>query len=151
MLLAEILKDFPDSRYNRVVDSLGNIDFQGIKIAIENRKGSIRQGEGYDGEEFKTKMFYPYGFIINALGADGDDIDVFVGPNKKSNKVFIVRQQIDGKYDEDKVMFGFDNEFHARDAYLAHFDTHKYLGPITEMTVDDFKEFLKNHKGGRIG
>ena len=129
-------------------DSLPTTEFQGIKIAIENRKGSTRTGEDEDGEEWKTKMFYPYGYIINTEGVDGDEIDCFVGPVKDAKDVFIIHQRVDGQYDEDKCMMGFGDELHARDAFLAHYDDQSYLGKITRMTVEDFKAALKNHKRG---
>lgn len=124
------------------------ITFQGIQIGIENPANSIRKGKDAHGEPYKAKMFHPYGFIKNTEGCDGDEIDCFVGPNNNSENVYIVHQKVDGKFDEDKVMLGFDSEIHARDAFLACYDDYSFLGPITTISMKEFKEKLKNHKPG---
>jgi len=119
-------------------------DFQGISVSVENRKGSIRRGKQKGGKEWEMKMFYLYGRIPYTKGKDGEAVDCFIGPNKESQKVFVIHQRTpDGKhYDEDKCMLGFDDEEHARDAFLAHYDSQKFLGEITEMGIDKFKEKL---------
>jgi hypothetical protein len=143
MLLEDYVKGMRKSKYMK--DDLPivyEIDFQGLPICIENPIGSIRKGISPEGRRWETKFLYPYGFIKNTESlADNDGIDVFIGPNLQSNKVFIIHQRIDDRYDEDKVMLGFDTEESARDAYLAHFDTQKMLGPITEMSIEEFKQF----------
>lgn len=125
--------------------------FQGIKISIENPKGSIRKGEDEDGEKWKTKMYYPYGFIKNTEGVDGDEIDCFIGPNPNAESVYIIRLKDDDH--EDKVMLGFPSREHARDAFCVHYDQPQdHLGPITEMTMENFKSAIARHKKGtRIG
>jgi hypothetical protein len=133
-------------------DSESNIDFQGLKIHIENPQGSIRKGEDSHGEQFEVKMFYPYGEILGTEGVDGDPIDCFVGPVNDAPFVFIVREKVDGKYDEDKCFLGFSDELHARNAFLAHYDDASHLGPIDKMTIEDFKKAIKSHKKGtRVG
>jgi len=119
----------------------GRLSFQGMDIAIENRKGSVRKGTDEDGEKWKTKMFYPYGYIRGTMGVDGDAVDCYIGDNRDSTKVFIVHQKnpFTGKFDEDKVMLGFDTKNQARDAYLAHYDSYEFLGEITEMDINEFK------------
>lgn len=146
MLLRQFLKGMSKSKYRITKDGLPMIDFQGIPIAIEQQVGSFREGVKADGTKWKTKFFYPYGFVVGAYknGDDGDEIDCFVGPNQESQRVFIFHQVINDKYDELKVLFGFDTEESARDAYLAHYDTQNYLGPISEMSVQQFKEFIGN-------
>jgi hypothetical protein len=131
----------------------GELNFQGLKIVIENRKGSVRKGVDNDGEEWRTLMFYPYGYIKgNNEGVDGDKVDVYIGPNKESRKVFVIHQKDPetGKYDEDKCMLGFNDERQARDAYLAHYDDYRFLGDIVEMDIDEFKQKLKIYKGKMI-
>jgi hypothetical protein len=144
-MASSVLWEAPAGNLKIVNDSLPSINFQGLEIVIENPVGSIRQGKKEDGTEFKTKFLYPYGYIANAIkdGDDGDEIDVFVGPNEGSAKVFIIHQRTQyDKYDELKVMLGFDTEESARDAYLAHYDTQDLLGHIKEMSIQDFKSFV---------
>jgi hypothetical protein len=150
-----LLQDIQDIRDGRLItfDELPETTFQGLKISIENKPGSVRKGIDQDGDKWKTKMFYPYGFIQKTEGADGDEIDCFIGPDKDSDKVFIIHSEIDGEFDEDKCMLGFSDKLHARDAFCAHYDQPaEHLGPITTMSIGDFKKALQKHKKGtRIG
>ena len=68
----------------------GETDFQGLKIAIENRKGSVRSGVDMNGEAWKTKLTADYGYVRKTEGTDGDEVDVFIGENVESSKVFII-------------------------------------------------------------
>lgn len=133
-------------------DLEGELHFKGLDIKIENEKGSVRSGTSDNGKKWSTKMLYPYGYISRTMGTDGDHVDVFVGDNEKSDKVFIVHQVVPetGKHDEDKVMLGFDNAKQAKKAYLAHYDSPKFFGSMTEMTFEKFKESLKKHKGKKL-
>lgn len=117
-------------------------EYQGVPLIIENGANTVREGTDEQGNPWKTTFLYPYGFIQKTNGADGEEIDCFVGPNPYSSNVYVIHQNIGGQYDEDKVMFGFDSEEAARCAYLAHFDTQGHLGPITAMTLVEFKQWL---------
>lgn len=118
------------------------VTIRGLTFAIENKKGNIRKGIDDDGEEWKTKLFYDYGFIKNSVGKDEDEVDAYLGPDKESDKVFIIHQKNpeNGKYDEDKCMVFFSDWNHARDAYLAHYDDYNFLGNHTEMDFETFKK-----------
>jgi hypothetical protein len=89
-----------------------------------------------------------YGYIRLTEGVDGDHIDCYIGPDKDSPYVFIVRQKNpkDSMYDEDKVMLGFWSEEEARDAYLAHYDDPNFLGEIDEYSMSEFKKLLKKRR-----
>ena len=123
----------------------GSTEVQGVPIAIENRKGSVRKGKNSDGTEWSTKFKAPYGYIKGTKGADGDEIDAYVGPDKDAPKVHVVHQHKDtGKgYDEDKVMIGFKSKGDAKKTFLQHYDDPKYLGPISTMTVEELKARAK--------
>jgi hypothetical protein len=130
----------------------GRVDMQGLKISIENRRGSIRQGVDPDGYEWKVKMYTPYGYIRGTEGTDGDHVDCYVGDNRKSEKVFIIHQKdpVTNKYDEDKVMLGFNTATEAKQAYLKQYDKPGYFMAMREVTMDEFKEMLKKKKGKRL-
>lgn len=118
------------------------IRFQGLLISIENPKGSARSGVDPDGHPWRIEMKYDYGYIRGTLGVDGDHVDCYIGPDATAENAYIVHQRKAGKwdqYDEDKVMLGFPSEAGARDAYLAHYDDPRFLGPITVMPMDEFK------------
>lgn len=107
------------------------IIWRGLRIRIENEPGQIRQHA--NGE---TRMVYPYGYFAGTDGVDGDEVDVFVGPNLMAPLVFVVHQRVAGdwnEYDEDKVMIGFDSADEAASAYLAHYDDPRFLGPMTAI------------------
>lgn len=122
----------------------GHTTVQGLPIAIENRKGSIRRGTDTDGHEWETRFKYDYGYIKGTEGKDGEEIDAYVGPDKDAPNAYVIHQRkATGKgYDEDKVMLGFPNERAASRAFLAHYDDKKFLGPITTLTVDELKTRL---------
>jgi hypothetical protein len=102
----------------------GFIDFQGIKIDVENKKGEYRRGKDKDGHEWKCLMHSHYGEIRDTEGTDGDKLDVYVGPNHDSSLVVVVRQlkPDTGAFDEDKVMLGYDSVEEAIGAYKKQYD-----------------------------
>jgi hypothetical protein len=122
------------------------IELNGMKIKIENPKDSIRRGTSPDGVQWETKMAHHYGEFQGTEGADGDKLDVFVGPRPDSSKVFVIDQvNEDGSFDEHKVMTGFTSEEAARAGYLANYEKGwTGLGAITEMPVGEFKSWAKS-------
>lgn len=82
-----------------------------------------------------------YGEIISSEGVDGDPVDVFLGPNPDAKCAYIVRQvePSSGKFDEQKVMLGFDTIIEAKRMYLAHYDTPAFFGGISRMSMGEFK------------
>ncbi|ATI15646.1 hypothetical protein [Bordetella phage vB_BbrM_PHB04] len=113
------------------------VKWNGLEIAIENPAGSVREGKGW-----RTKMKYDYGYVCRSEAVDGDEVDVYLGPElETAPTVYVVHQRKYGewaKYDEDKCMLGFPSEAAARAAYLEHYDDPRFLGPITAMPVDEF-------------
>src|SRR5947207_146513 len=90
----------------------GKFVWNGLTIAIENPRGSLRKGVGKNGRVWSQKMADHYGYIQRTVSeADGDHIDVFVGPNPESEWVFVVYQvnpESGRGFDEHKVMLGYD-------------------------------------------
>lgn len=129
----------------------GKTDVRGIPVAIENRKGSVRKGKNDDGSEWKTKYKVPYGYIEGTKGADGDEIDAYVGGDRDADEVYVVHQKDDkGKYDEDTVMLGFRSKAKARKAILDHYDDPKYVGSISTVAMDRFRDMLGKAKGKKL-
>ncbi|MFW1850120.1 PLxRFG domain-containing protein [Acinetobacter guillouiae] len=124
----------------------GHIRFQGLEIAIENPKGSERRGTDPNGKEWAHTMSDHYGYIKRTVGADSEQIDTYIGKNPESDQVFIVDQidQETGNFDEHKVMLGFDSQDNATKAYQSNFDKGWKVGQIRSMTVEQFKDWLKN-------
>ena len=120
-----------------------HIRAQGLEISIENPKGSVRSGKGPGGKKWRTNMVHDYGYIKGSLGVDGDHVDCYVGPNKDADTVYIVHQRKAGdwkRFDEDKCMIGFSSEAEAKIAYLKHYNDPRFLGPVTAMPVNEFKQ-----------
>jgi hypothetical protein len=126
----------------------GHTEHQKIQIAIENRKGSVRKGTDKDGKPWRTVMKMPYGFVKGTKGADGEEIDCYVGPHKDAPNAYVVHQRkSDGTgYDEDKILFGHANKKDAVAAYLQHYNSDKFLGPVKEVPVERLKEMLSTGK-----
>jgi len=126
----------------------GHAVVSGIPIAIEKRIGDIRSGVGADGVKWKTRLSMPYGYIKGSEGADGEDIDCYVGPHKDAPNAYVVHQRkSDGTgYDEDKVLLGLRSKEEATKGYLAHYNSDKFLGPVKEVPVERLKEMLSTGK-----
>lgn len=129
-------------------------DFQGLKLSIENSAGSTRSWYDKDaGEHGETTMRFDYGYVRMSEGTDGDHVDVYVGPNREADTVWVVNQMRKPaftEFDEQKCMIGFDSEKDARDAYLQHYDDDRFLGEMFEMAFDDFKaEVLATRGNGK--
>jgi len=90
-----------------------------------------------------------YGYIKRTDGADGGNLDVFVGAEAEDSSlpVFVVNQvnPTTGKFDEHKVLMGFETEAAAEAAYLAEYDEGwQGLGDMQTMDSQSFKEWVKN-------
>ncbi len=125
----------------------GHVNFQGLEVTIENPAGSTRSGVSKAGKAWETPIVHHYGYVKRTEGADGDQVDVFIGPQETSDRVFVV-DQVDpetGKFDEHKVMLGFETENDAADGYLVNYEQGwKGLGAISEMDVSGFKGWLED-------
>lgn len=123
----------------------GHVDVQGLDISIENPRGSTRSGVGENGKPWSHVMTDHYGYIRRTEGADGEQVDVYLGPHPESDRVYVVDQidQKTGKFDEHKAMLGFDSEAAAVAAYKGNFDKGWKVGPVSAMSMDEFKAWLK--------
>ena len=128
----------------------GHININGFEITIENPKGSYRKGVDSNGKEWKIKMNNDYGYFLKSIGCDGDHIDVFLGSDFDSKKIFVVDQKINGKFDESKVMLGFKTSNEAKKAYLSNYEKDwKGFHKITEVDEETFKTWLYDGKKQR--
>lgn len=125
-----------------------HISFQGLPISIETRKGQTRSGTDANGKKWSVKLPYDYGYIKRTEGADGDHVDVCIGPHHQSDHVFVVDQHDhrDGKFDEHKVMLGYRTKSEAEHAYIAGFSDgkgHVRMKNVSAMPMAQFKQWLK--------
>jgi hypothetical protein len=116
------------------------VNFQGFPLDLEYLPGDVRHGK---------PLLYAYGEIQGAKGADGENLDIFVGPNMASPLVVVIHQAIadTGEYDEDKLMLGFDSRKDAIEAYIKMYSpdfvygTDSFALGSLWLWLDD----LKNH------
>lgn len=127
-----------------------HIRLHGLDIAIENPKGSVRKGvDPVTKKVWSVTMPYDYGYIKRTTGADGDHVDVCIGPDETSDKVWVV-DQVDlnsGAFDEHKCVFGCANEVEAMALYQSGFSDghgHDRMGAVTGMSMEEFKIWLKS-------
>jgi len=117
-------------------------------ISIETGVGGERKGVDADGKPWSVTMEHAaYGKIKGTRGADGDHLDIFVGPHPTSPHVFVLDQlDASGKFDEHKVLAGYRTPIDALHAYAnSYTDGAKdRIGGVTAFTPDQFKDWLKN-------
>jgi hypothetical protein len=126
--------------------------FQGLRVSIENRKGSIRRGVDPEGNPWETRMQNDYGYIKGSLGMDGDHVDCFLGPDPESETAYVISQRQPPafqKTEEQKVMLGFSGEAEAVAAFHAHYDDQRFLGEVRAMPMKEFKAKVLRTGEGR--
>jgi transcription elongation factor Elf1 len=126
----------------------GHVSLFGMDISIENAKGSKRSGVNKQGKKWSVTMPAHYGYICGTKGKDKDHIDVYIGPDEKSEKVYIVNQQKEeGGFDEHKCMICFNDRQTAIKTYDKAFTDD--LGPklrqsVVATTMEKFKKWLES-------
>jgi phage-related protein (TIGR01555 family) len=113
----------------------------GLYVVIETPKGHMRRGRGWE-----VEMPADYGYIRTFHGADGDQIDCYVGPDPSSPYVYVIDQLVtpEGSFDEHKVMLGYNTQEEAVSDYvLGHSNGGNLMGAVTAMSMDQFKKWLK--------
>lgn len=126
-----------------------HIRLHGLDIAIENPKGSVRKGvDPVTKKVWSVTMPCEYGEFKRVPGADGDNLDVFIGPNESSERIFIIDQRDinNFNYDETKCIMGVDTLEEARELYAQSFSDGKGLMRImslSEVQLPEFNHWLK--------
>jgi len=123
----------------------GHVKLQGLDISIENPRGSVRSSQPGARKQWSQEMAHHYGYIRRTEGADGDQIDTFIGTDIESPNIFVIDQidQRTGVFDEHKAMIGFKNPAAAKRGYLASYEQGWKSGPVTQMSIAEFKEWIK--------
>lgn len=121
----------------------------GIPCVIESAKGEIRQGRGWE-----VTMPTDYGYIQGTNSPEGrhEQFDCFIGPDRGSTKMWLIEQVDPGtmRFDEYKAMLGYSSKDDALQDYRLSFDDFGdgRIGEVREMSIAQFKEFLKGWKYG---
>jgi hypothetical protein len=123
----------------------GIVAWNGLRISIETPAGHWRIGKKEDGKLWFTKMRDAYGYIQRHEGADGDGVDVFLGPDLDSPWVHVINQT-NGRsatFDEHKCVIGCHTAAEARLLYMRNY-TKGWKGyhSCVRMSVEQFKRWL---------
>lgn len=125
-----------------------------IPVTIETAKGGTRSGIAPDGTEWSVKLDAHYGYVKRTTGADGDHVDVYIGPSPQSATVYVVDQYDPrtNKFDEHKAMLGFTSREEALAAYDKGFSDGS--GPrrrraVAEMGIDEFDRWANSPQSKR--
>lgn len=126
-------------------DTKKKIEFQGIEVNIDRPKGFVQKFKNGSTRTYKTD----YGFFPGTKSRDGEDLDTYIGPDKKAKNAYIISQKINGKIDEKKVMLGFGTEDSAKDMFLSHYSPEmksSVIGKIETVPMEEFKVNLGTAK-----
>ena len=130
----------------------GHVKVAGFNISIEQPKGSVRSGKDANGKKWSVTMNNTYGYMTDNVGVDGDHLDVFLSNDIDSwdqKNVYVVDQyNLDGTFDEHKVMLGFNDRDEATDAYFSNYDsswrTSKRKIITSTVPMDIFKKWIES-------
>ena len=120
-------------------------DFHGIPVVIEYRKGDVKPGKDPD-DDFGFEQLADYGFIPNTTtNEEGEGLDVFLGPEPESKRVFLVAlmnpHQLD-EFMEYKVLLGWNLHDEAL-AFCRRQYFHDMVGLLYEMTLADLLDWTE--------
>jgi hypothetical protein len=124
--------------------AVAELTVHGLPVVIETRKGELRTGPGWS-----QRMAYNYGYLKGQKGADGDSLDVALGPEPESGWVYLFDQRKlpprQGEFDETKVFLGWSDLDAAVKAFNAGHDRAclVYMD-VTPMQVGEFKRWLRD-------
>lgn len=131
----------------------GHLSYRGLGISIENAKGSKRGEKDKTGELHEVKMPAAYGYIKGTIGADGMQVDCYLGKHPESTQIWVIDQDKfdvtgeDKGFDEHKVMLCYKTLKKALKDYLnSHYDGmgHERASAVTQLNMDQLKDWLKN-------
>lgn len=130
----------------------GHVNVGGLDVSVETPRGELRTGVGADGRVWQAKSPDHYGYIRGTKAADGEHLDVMLGPQAhepEAHQVYVFDQKDPktGLFDEHKAYIGYDNPLAAMHAYDASFSDGSgptRRGAANAMSFDEFKEWTKN-------
>lgn len=130
----------------------GHLSYRGMSLTIENAKGSKRKEKNHFGTTIAIRMPAAYGYIRGTIGADGMQVDIYLGKHPESPVVWVIDQDkfdVNGEdkgFDEHKVMAAYKSLDKALSDYLkSHFDGlgHERIAAVTQLNYDELKLWLR--------
>jgi hypothetical protein len=115
--------------------------WHGLDVSIETPAGKERVGHSAEGLEWRVRMSHDYGYIRRTEGVDGDHVDVFLGPDPKSETVYVVTTLKSPGFkepDEQKCMLDFPSEGDASKAFFDSYTDPRHFGSMEAVPVGQF-------------
>jgi ribosomal protein L37AE/L43A len=104
--------------------------FGDIPVVLDRPKGTVQTGVDKDGKPWSRTFLNDNGYVPATLGGDGEELDVFIGPDPDATMAYVaVQVDDDGAFDELKVFLGYPDEASARACYVAHIPE-RYLSEL---------------------
>jgi uncharacterized protein len=128
--------------------------FHGLDCVIETAAGELRRGVGDDGP-WEVRMPIDYGYIRGTGSAEGADeqLDCFLSADAAAcDGVFVINQgNLDGSFDEHKVMLGYRDALGAIKDYCRSFSDGKGAERILSVEPSSVQQLLAWIAGGDYG
>ena len=130
----------PMPRRRRENYKKGHLNLSGLSFTLENAKGSTRRGKDADGEMWEVVMPSTYGYLKGTEGADGDQVDAYIGEDPQSERVWVV-DQVDAdsrSSTSTRAFLGFTSHAQVKATYDAAFsdgrgpDRRKIIRPMCD-------------------
>ncbi len=103
------------------------LDWNGFKIGLQYFPFDKRHGR---------TLPAAYGHFQKTKGSDGMAVDVYVGTNLASPKVFVIDQMIGGEFDEEKMVIGVATQAEAEAIYTGAMPA-EFMGRVREITLKE--------------
>jgi hypothetical protein len=129
----------------------GHIRIGGLDISIENSRHSVRGKRNPDESlRWSAQMPAHYGYVRGTVGADGDQVDVFIGRRPDLlDRIYVIDQmkitkKQNVKFDEHKIMLGYKSLKRAVKDYERAYNGRAIVGTVTEVSLDELKTWLRS-------
>jgi hypothetical protein len=125
------------------------INVGGVPIWIEWKKGETRLYKKGGVVKYERLMKADYGYIPGTMDSDGEELDVYVGPDRTSKRAYVIKQlKKNGSHDENKVMIAFSSKQDAKDCYLYHMGgTKEHFGGMQDIPLSSLVALFGANKG----
>lgn len=117
----------------------------GLELEVETPRGAVRSGEGW-----AVALPADYGFVKDVEGADGDEVDCFIGPKPAATDAYVFNtlEPESGAFDEHKIFLGFGSKDEAMDCFKRAYtdDAVPRVASVHKVSIDELKRWLASGK-----
>ena len=120
--------------------------FQGVPLVIEYRKGETKPSGRAIEDDWGFLQHADYGYVVGTTtNEEGEGLDVFVGPDPESERVFLfalMEPEDPDSFMEYKAMLGFSDHQEAIEFCELQYPI-DMVGGVQEMTIGDLLEWAE--------